>query len=99
MLNAGARFGAGDVFFTISVSHWSAFGSGVMVSMGTTFCGDVGGDEIVVLAEDKAVAGDGVRGKVSAMLLLKTEELFTDETATRLLNLDGIIGASSTIDS
>ena len=32
-LNGDARFGAGDAFFTISVNHCSAFGSGVGVAI------------------------------------------------------------------
>jgi hypothetical protein len=79
---------AGEVFLTISVSHWSAFGSGVMVLIGT-FCGVVGGELLDVLITD----GDGVLGKVSAMLL-NVEDEFAD-TATTLLYLDGIIGGSS----
>jgi hypothetical protein len=36
--NPGARLGgAGDVLFTISVSHCSAFGSGFVVAIGTTW--------------------------------------------------------------
>lgn len=35
--NAGARRGAGDVLFTISVSHCSAFGSGFVAAIGTTW--------------------------------------------------------------
>lgn len=63
--------------------------------MGTTFCGDVGGetvdDDDVLMTE-----GDGVRGKVSAMLL-NDDDVFADETATKLLlNLDGTVGGSST---
>lgn len=65
--------------------------------MGTIFCGDEGGEMIDVLADDKAVEGEGVLGKVSAMLL-KVDETFDDETATRLLNLDGTIGDSSAIE-
>jgi hypothetical protein len=34
-LNEGALFGAGDAFFTISVSHCSGFGRGSVVSIGT----------------------------------------------------------------
>lgn len=63
-----------------------------MLLMGTTFCGDVGGEsfEDVLLTD-----GDGVRGKVSAMLL-KDDDVFAEETATKLLYLDGTIGGSST---
>lgn len=35
IVNDGARFGAGDAFFTISVNHCSAFGSGFVTSIGT----------------------------------------------------------------
>lgn len=35
-VNDGARFGAGDVLFTISVNHCSALGSGFVASIGTT---------------------------------------------------------------
>ena len=37
ILNDGARFGAGEAFFTISVNHCSAFGSGFVTSIGTTW--------------------------------------------------------------
>lgn len=99
-LKAGALRGAGDVFLTISFSHWSAFGSGLTVSMGTTFCGDDGGETVLSADDDnKAKAGDGARGKVSAILLLNdNDDTFADVvTSTRLLNRDGIIGGSSTI--
>lgn len=33
VLNGDARFEAGDAFFTISVNHCSAFGSGVGVAI------------------------------------------------------------------
>lgn len=62
-----------------------------MLLMGTTFCGDVGGETL----DDALITdGDGVRGKVSAMLL-NDDELFADETATTLLYLDGTTGGSS----
>lgn len=35
IVNDGARLGAGDAFFTISVNHCSAFGSGFVTSIGT----------------------------------------------------------------
>jgi hypothetical protein len=76
-VNDGARLGAGDAFFTISVNHCSAFGSGFVTSIGTLFCvGDEG--------SMAAIAGEGALGKVS-VIVVTCEEL----TATRLLNLDG----------
>lgn len=62
-----------------------------MLLICTTFCGDVGGDEVVVVLFRE---GDGVRGNVSAMVF-NVDELWTFVTATKLLYLDGIIGGSS----
>lgn len=61
-----------------------------MLLMGTTFCGDVGGE----IFDDVLTDGDGVLGRVSLMLLYEDEVKF--ETATKLLNLEGTIGGSST---
>lgn len=94
-----ARFGAGDVFLTISVSHWSALGSGEIDRMGRIFCGEGAGDEVpseLTTLGNTTVDGEADRGKDS-LKLLKVEVRFEDDTATTLLNLDGIDGASSKI--
>lgn len=72
---AGALLVVGELFFTRSVSHWSAFGRGLTVSMGTTFCGDARGVTDVVLCVSNV--GDSVLGAISATLI---DELFDDET-------------------
>lgn len=64
-----------------------------MLLMGTAFAGDVGGSVFIVVLFRE---GDGVRGKVSAMLF-KVDDVFAVVTATKLLYLDGIIGGSSSI--
>lgn len=66
--------------------------------MGTTFCGDDGGElSAVVFTEDKAKAGEGVRGKVSEMLLV-VADIFEEEISAKLLNREGTTGGSSSLD-
>lgn len=98
----GTRRGDGDVFLTISVNHCSAFGSGATVSIGTILCGDVG--EIVAFVLIAAVVnrgcGDGVLGKVSAILVKVVPRLdgeYDEVKETKLLKRDGTSGGSDSI--
>lgn len=67
--------------------------------MGRIFCGEGAGDalpSVLFAVGNTMVDGEADRGKDS-LKLLKVEVRFDDDTATTLLNRDGIVGASSKI--